>query len=109
MKNLKGFYELNELEGDDDYTPEEMKAHLQAFKDACDRLDFNGAFDIAQQEGLFGGDLEEYIDSRKNSGNAFDEMIKIYNDYKKVALKLSKLIKADMEEAQIDYGIPPRD
>lgn len=82
---------------------------LKLFNDACEKFDFYGAFDIAQEEGLFGGDFDEYIESRKNMGNAFDKLIELHTEYQKVAFQLKDYIQSDMEQAQNNYGYPGSD
>ena len=102
MKNLKRFGELDE-EKAPNVSPEQEES-LKAFNEACERFDFFGAFEIAQTEGLFGGDFEEYMESRKNSGSAFGKMIKLYEEYIKISSQLKDLIISDMEDAQNEYG-----
>lgn len=97
MKNIKTFTELNENEN-----PEGLKR----FNDACERYDFYGAFEIAQEEGLFGGDFDEYIEARSGQGNAFDKLVKLHAEYQKIAAQLKDLVISDIEAAQDDYGIP---
>ena len=63
MKNLKRFGELDE-EKAPKVSPEKQDA-LHSFNEACENFDFFGAFEITQAEGFFGGDFEEYMESRK--------------------------------------------
>lgn len=106
MKNIKSFNELNENDEN-----EINKEGLKSFNDACERFDFYGAFEIAQQEGLFGGDFDEYIEARSKMGDGFDNLIKAHVEFQKAAAKLKDLVIADVEAAQDDYGIPktPKD
>lgn len=76
------------------------------FTQACERYDFYGAFEIAQDKGLFGGDFDEYIESRSHAGSAFDNMIKLYQEYQNAASQLKDLIMSDIEDAQTNHGIP---
>lgn len=97
MKNLKRFNELNENKSSEG---------LKEFNEACERYDFYGAFEIAQQEGLFAGDFDEYIEARSKQGSIFDKLISLHAEYQKIASQLKDLIISDVEAAQDDYGIP---
>ena len=101
MKNIKRFDELKENDEN-----EINLEGLKLFDAACEKYNFYGAFEIAQEEGLFGGDFDEYIEARKHNGSAFDKMIKLHEEYQKIASQLKDLIISDIEAAQNDYGIP---
>lgn len=85
---------------------ENSTVDMSEFTQACERYDFYGAFEIAQDKGLFDGDFDEYIESRRHAGSTFDNMIKLYTTYQNAASQLKDLIMSDIEDAQTNHGIP---
>lgn len=76
---------------------ESLLIEVPEFTQACERYEFYKAFEIAQEEGLFGEDFDEYIESIKRSGSGYDKMIQIYTEYQKNASQLKDLILSDIE------------
>lgn len=106
---LKRFGELDEVNVGDfpeekQNVPQDNQDALRSFNDACEHFDFFGAFEIAQNEGLFGGDFEEYMESREKAGGGdnggYQKMLKLYHEYIKIASQLKDLIISDIEQAQ---------
>lgn len=105
MKNLKRFNQLNEEENPEhEFEKEQTREGLKLFNEACEKYDFYGAFVVAQEQGLFDGDFDEYIESRKKAGSAYDKMIKLHAEWQKISAELKDLIVADVEDAQGEYG-----
>lgn len=76
----------------------EESGDFNKFIEAIKDYDFNKAFNVAQEEGLFGGDFSEYIESRSHMGTDGEEIAE-------TAEKLKNMVIEDLKAAQDDYGM----
>lgn len=100
MKHIKQFDSYKKINESEDLLD---TMEYKQFIEACDQYDFNKAFEIAQDLGLFGGDLQDYIDARSKQMPS-SGLIKAYEAYTKAAEAFKGLLIEDIEAAQNDYG-----
>jgi hypothetical protein len=101
MKNVKKFEDFKLSEG---FKSGVSDSDWKKFSTMIMELDFAEAFDFAQSAGIFGGDLQEYIDAKSNQGSAMAHIVAKFEKYVSAAEKLAEAIVEDLEGAQDDYG-----
>lgn len=67
-------------------------------------FNFSQAFAFAQEVGIFGGDFDDYLESRSAKGGATKYIIDAYSEYEEAASILAEEMLEDLQDAQNDYG-----
>lgn len=102
MKHLSNYDSFGINENDLGVRPDspEWKEFLKLMRS----LDFAAAFSYAQDAGIFGGNLEEYLNARARQGPGFKHLLQSYNEYREAAEIFAEDVIEDLEDAQNNYG-----